>query len=239
MRVGKHYCKHTFMERPFTICHMMMSVDGRIDCDMTEKIGDSESYYTSLASLKCPSTLIGRVTMMTHYTDGSTFQSQSKDAVGQAINVAKQADGYFIVADSRGTLNVTAAEYDGLPLLVAMSEDAPADYAAHLAQIGANYIAVGKGSVDLASVVDTLATKFGVERLAVVGGGAINGAMLKAGLIDEVSVIVGAGVDGRTGQPSLFEGMSSEGWGVTRLRLQGVARVGAEAVWLRYDVAQK
>lgn len=217
----------------------MMSVDGRIDCAMTEQLGDTESYYNSLASLKCGSTLIGRVTMLTHYTDGAPFVPASDATVGQAVNVAKIADDYFIVADSRGSLNIKEAEYDGLPLLVAMSEDAPADYAAHLARIGASYIAVGKHSVDLARMSELLSTKFGVERLAVVGGGAINGAMLKAGLVDEVSVIVGAGVDGRTGQPSLFDGISQEGWGVTRLRLQGVARVGAESVWLRYDVTNK
>lgn len=218
---------------------MMMSVDGRIDCDMTEKIGDSDAYYTSLGSLMCPSTLIGRVTMQTHYTDGSAFLSQSKETVGKAINVAKQSEGYFIVADTRGTLNITANEYDGTPLLVVMSEDAPADYAAHLAQIGASYIAAGKGKIDLAKVSEALSTKFGVERLAIVGGGVINGAMLEAGLVDEVSVIVGAGIDGRTGQPSLFDGMGKDSWGVTRLRLQGAQRVGAEAVWLRYNVTQK
>lgn len=217
-----------------------MSVDGRIDCGMTESLGDSDAYYTSLASLKCPSTLIGRVTMQTHYTDGSDFVSHSQSSVGQAINVAQLADGYFVVVDSHGSLNITAAEYDDAPLLVAMSEDAPADYAAHLAELGVSYIAVGKGRVDLGRMVESLSSKFGVERLALLGGGGINGAMLEAGLVDEVSVIVGAGVDGRTGQPSLFDGIGrAQGWATTKLRLQGVARVGAEAVWLRYDVARR
>ena len=217
---------------------MMMSVDGRIDCDMTEKLGDSDAYYTSLASLKCSSTLIGRVTMQTHYTDGKVFESHTQATVGQAINVARLADGYFVAVDSHGSLDITSAEYDGLPLIVAMSEDAPADYAAHLAQLGVNYIAVGKGAVDLVRMAESLSSKFGVERLALVGGGAINGAMLQAGLVDEVSVIVGAGIDGRNGQPTLFSGMADaqQGWEPTRLRLQGAARVGAEAVWLRYDV---
>lgn len=226
--------------RPFTICHMMMSVDGRIDCGMTEKLGDSEAYYASLASLKCSSTLIGRMTMQTHYTDGGTFEPHSQATVGQAINVARLADGYFVVVDSVGSLCIASAEYDGLPLLVAMSEDAPADYAAHLAKLGVNYIAVGKGKVDLCRMSEALSSMFGVERLALVGGGAINGAMLQAGLVDEVSVIVGAGIDGRSGQPTLFSGMpDKQGWEPAHLRLQGVARVGAEAVWLRYDVKRK
>ena len=31
--------------RPYTICHMMASLDGRIDCDMTEQIDDTNHYY--------------------------------------------------------------------------------------------------------------------------------------------------------------------------------------------------
>lgn len=53
-------------KRPYIISHMMASVDGRIDCDMTEKIGGDE-YYDALAGLDCDSTLSGRVTMQMHY----------------------------------------------------------------------------------------------------------------------------------------------------------------------------
>lgn len=42
--------------KPYIICHMMSSVDGRIDCDMTEKIGGDE-YYEVLKRLDCSSEL--------------------------------------------------------------------------------------------------------------------------------------------------------------------------------------
>ena len=44
--------------KPYIICHMMSSVDGRIDCDMTEKIGGDE-YYEVLKRLDCSSELSG------------------------------------------------------------------------------------------------------------------------------------------------------------------------------------
>ena len=31
--------------KPYIISHMMESVDGRIDCDMTEQIDPSNAYY--------------------------------------------------------------------------------------------------------------------------------------------------------------------------------------------------
>lgn len=31
--------------RPYIICHMMSSVDGRIDCAMIEKIDNTDNYW--------------------------------------------------------------------------------------------------------------------------------------------------------------------------------------------------
>ena len=50
------------MQKPFIVCHMMMSVDGRIDCRMTEKNKDVDEYYETLKALDTPTTLSGRVT---------------------------------------------------------------------------------------------------------------------------------------------------------------------------------
>ena len=46
--------------RPYIVCHMMASVDGRIDCAMTEQIESGDEYYEALAELGCPSLLMGR-----------------------------------------------------------------------------------------------------------------------------------------------------------------------------------
>lgn len=47
--------------------------------------------------------------------------------------------------------------------------------------------------------MEILAEKFGVERMGIVGGPKINTAFLEAGLLDEISLLVGAGIDGRGG----------------------------------------
>ncbi len=214
-----------------------MSVDGRIDCAMTEQLGDEDAYYNSLASLKCATTLMGRTTMEMHYTDGTHFVAANPTPIGKEdFKINRESDDYTITLDSCGTLNITTAEVDDQPLLVVVSEDAPAEYVEKLDSLGISWIATGKGRVDLIRMSEILADDFGIERMAVVGGATVNGAMLAAGLIDEVSVIVGAGIDGRHGQKGLFDDISEVGWSVQSLRLQGVARVGEQAVWLRYDV---
>lgn len=72
--------------RPYTICHMMASLDGRIDCEMTEQIDDTNHYYEALESLNCPSTLEGRTTMAMHYAKEGFFRGEkSYECAGHQI----------------------------------------------------------------------------------------------------------------------------------------------------------
>ncbi len=45
--------------KPYIICHMMQSVDGRIACDMVDKISGDE-YYTVLDALECNAFIEGK-----------------------------------------------------------------------------------------------------------------------------------------------------------------------------------
>ena len=80
-----------------------------------------------------------------------------------------------------------------------------------------------------------MATEFGVERMAVVGGSAINTSFLDAGLLDEVSILIGAGIDGRDGMPAVFDSLPMA-HPVIPLRLTDVQKIDSGAVWLRYSV---
>ena len=52
-----------------------------------------------------------------------------------------------------------------------------------------------------------LRAEFGIETLSLQGGGIINGAFLKAGLLDELSLLIYPGIDGLSGVPSVFEAL--------------------------------
>lgn len=45
--------------KPYIICHMMQSIDGRIACDMVDKIS-SDEYYTTLDALECNAFIEGK-----------------------------------------------------------------------------------------------------------------------------------------------------------------------------------
>lgn len=222
------------MMKPYIICHMMASVDGRIDCDMTEKISGNE-YYAALDLLECPSQLSGKVTARMHYARSGHFDAHEQ-CVGRTIFYkAREVEGYAIVTDSSGTLLYDGNSLDGKPLLVITSEQVAADYLQLLEDKGISYIATGTGRTDLVKAMDILAREFGVKRLAVCGGGHINGAFLEAGLLDEVSLQIAAVIDGRQGMPAVFDGITDNNHPPVPLRLQSVQRMeGTYTVWMRY-----
>ncbi len=222
------------MMKPYIICHMMASVDGHIDCDMTDKISGNE-YYAALDLLECPSQLSGKVTARMHYARSGHFDAHEQ-CVGRTIFYkAGEAEGYAIVTDSSGTLLYDGNSLDGKPLLVITSEQVAADYLQLLEDKGISYIATGTGRTDLVKAMDILVREFGVKRLAVCGGGHINGAFLEAGLLDEVSLQIAAGVDGRQGMPAVFDGITDNHHPPVPLRLQSVQRMeGTDTVWMRY-----
>ena len=195
--------------RPYTICHMMASLDGKIDCAMTEQIDDTHHYYDALAQLGCPSTLEGKTTMAMHYAQDGEFQpTKAHQDAGKQLYQAVEAQGYAIGVDTHGTLlwDDDTTELFGRPLLMILSERASQEYLDYLKGKHISFITAGQGGIDFASAFETLRTVFGVERLAVVGGGHINGSLLDQGLIDEVSMIYGYGIDGREGMAAAFDG---------------------------------
>ena len=220
--------------KPYIICHMMESVDGRIDCAMTEQIDPSNAYYDALDQLECPTTLEGRVSMQKHFAKPEPFEAKDKTPIGvRSFHKATQSDAYSIAVDTMGKLCWPSNTHYGTPFLVITSESCAKEYLDALTSQGISWIAVGKGKIDLSEAVDMLNTEFGVERMAVVGGGHINAAFLQAGLLDEVSVMIGSGIDGRKGMASVFDGIEDASRPATLLTLSEVSRMG-DTVWLRY-----
>lgn len=223
------------MKRPYIVCHMMQSVDGRVACDMVDKISGDE-YYDALDSLQCPSHIEGKHSYQLHYCGFEEFKPTTPGEIGvETWHVANKADGYSISADTHGVLLWDGT--DNSNRLCIVSEKASPEYLNYLREKGISYIAAGKQNIDFRRAMEILHSDFGVERLAVVGGGKINGAFLAAGLIDEVSTMIAPGIDGRLGQPALFDGIADiEGFLPFNLQLNSVESLPNGVVWIKYTV---
>lgn len=224
------------MKKPYLVCHMMTSLDGRIDCAMTERLPGVQDYYRTLEALNVPSTVTGRVTAELEMALPGQFRAKDSTPVGrEAFSKKRNAPGYEVVADTHGKLLWPDGGQGEKPLLILTSQRVSREYLAYLDEREISRIAAGETQIDLARAAEILATEFRVERMAVVGGPAINTSFLDVGLLDEVSILIGAGIDGRKGMPAVFDNLPGD-HPVSPLRLTDVQRFDSGAVWLRYSV---
>lgn len=222
-------------EKPYIVCHMMTSVDGRIDCAMTEHLPGVSEYYDTLDELDAPTRVSGRTTAELEMADPGKFSNDEYRPLGkEAFSRAVQADGYEVIADSHGSLLWDNYRGDR-PLLILLSESVSLSYLTYLDSLHISWIATGKDSIDLVRATEILGKEFSVRRMAIVGGGHINAGFLRAGLLDEVSILIGAGIDGRGGMAAVFDGLPAD-TPVTPLHLSEVKTYDSGAVWLRYSV---
>ena len=222
------------MKKPVIVCHMMTSIDGRIDCAMTSQLDGVEDYYRTLDALNVPTTVSGRVTAELEMAEPGVFTAKDSTPYGKEC-FSKQADaaGYEVVVDTHGKLLWPDAAGMEKPYLILTSEQVPQEYLRYLDGQHISWIACGREKIDLPRACELLAEHFGVERMGIVGGPAINTAFLDAGLLSEVSILMGPGIDGRRDMPSVFDGRAMD-YPLTHLRLTHVEQCASGAVWLRY-----
>lgn len=226
------------MNKPYIICYMMSSVDGRIDCAMTEQLKGVEDYYETLAKLNADTTVSGKRAAELEMALSGKYVSETLEIYGKE-GFSKKVDvkGYEVVVDSKGELLWEKENGDEKPLLIITSEQVTKEYLNYLDEQNISWIVCGKNTTELVKTSKILYEEFHVERMAVVGGAVINGAFPKAGLLDEVSILIGAGIDGRKGMPGVFDGFDID-QSVISLSLKDVETFKSGAVWIRYKIVE-
>ena len=224
--------------RPYIICHMLSAIDGRIDGTTLRALTGSE-YETTGAQLKGDAWVCGRTTMEMHFAERKLFVPRGKPAGAPSVHVAQKAASYAVSIDTLGKLRWRSNDIGGDHLICIVSERATTEYLTMLREKGISTIVTGKRSVNLARAMELLGRHFGVKRALLEGGGHINGAFVKGGLVDEVSLLVVPGIDGRAGVPTVFDGIDPSVRKAARLRLASVCKLKNDILWLRYTVMKK
>lgn len=211
----------------------MQSVDGRIDCDMVDKISGDE-YYTALKALACTAVVEGRHSYQLHTCGFEEFKPNNYNPVGkECFYKANNSKEFEISVDNKGVLLWENTKNENRLCIVC--EKVSIDYLEYLKSMGISYIVAGKGKINLRRAVEILNSEYGIKRLAVVGGGKINGGFLEEGLIDELSLMIGPGIDGRNNQPTLFDGIpDNKDFLPFKLDFKEVSAFSNGVVWLRY-----
>ncbi|HEY0022254.1 MAG TPA: RibD family protein [Longimicrobium sp.] len=226
--------------RPRVICHMMASVDGRILTDGWPQSDEGRRQYEVVhKSYEPDAWLCGRVTMEAHFSQGvrsdAEIAREHDGAPREDFRAPGEHESFAFAVDSSGRLAWDTNDIDGDHVVAILSERVSDEYLAFLRERGVSYILAGERQVDLSVALEKIASGFGVRTLMLEGGGTINGGMLRAGLVDEVSVLLAPVVDGRMGTPALFDFDEDEARRY-RLAIDSVERRADDVLWLRYRV---
>jgi riboflavin biosynthesis pyrimidine reductase len=146
-----------------------------------------------------------------------------------------KAPVYAIAVDPTGKIRWESNDMRGDWLVVLTTAKAPAGYLADLRKKSISYLLAGRDRIDFASALERLARHFGIRKLMLEGGGSLNGSLLAAGLVDEISLLVCPYADGLAGAPSVFDCVPAKPTTpATALRLMAVRKRPGGVVWLRY-----
>lgn len=197
--------------KPHVTCLMASSVDGRTLHSRWRPKGTAGDLFEQVHDeLGGDAWLIGRVT-------GSEFAKGKPYATGTTQRYPREpwftrrdADSYGVVLDAHGKIGWGRSDIGGDPIVVVLTEQVSDAHLEGLRGEGVSYIFAGEREIDLARTLDILNRELGIERLLLEGGGGTNGAFLRAGLVDELQLILCPAIDGAKGAPSVFDSTEDE-----------------------------
>ena len=225
--------------KPYLICHMIASVDGRSLLRRWRPVDESrgqlfERLHERLGS---DAWLVGRVTGQ-EYAKLDAYPRHTEQTFPREPWFARRdATAYGIVLDAQGKIAWGRADIGGDPIAVVLTETVSDAHLAGLRKDGVSYIFAGERELDLGRTLAILNEELGIKRLELNGGGVTNGGFLRAGLIDEISLAIFPAVDGAMGAPCVFDSRDAEAGTAAPLRAMTLASselLERGAVWLRY-----
>lgn len=196
------------MNRPYIICHMVTSLDGKVTGDFLsqpECENACEIYYDINRNLKSNGFICGRVTMEGSFTGGYYPDlSKYKPAefpLGHKMDfMLDDMSGFYAIAfDPKGKLGWKSNKiidpdgdpgYDGAQIIEVITEQADDRYLSYLMDMEIPFIVAGEDEIDVDFALFKLKNIVGANTLLLEGGSIINGSFQRAGVIDELSLVV-------------------------------------------------
>lgn len=232
--------------RPHIICHMGTSIDGRLHPSRFTKpaAGISadvlRSHYERIHDgFEADGWIIGRVTM-NEMAKGSERHIANAPKLPREPHLGNRNGRKLAIGiDPSGRVHFGKDNVGGDHAVAVLGEQVSDAHLAELREDGASYVFAGPKGDDLPTAMTQLASLFGAKKLLLEGGGGINGAFLKHGLIDEFSTLIQPAVDGVAGSQCIVDYHGPEGdrpGAGQALRLTHCETLEGGMVWLRHAV---
>jgi 2,5-diamino-6-(ribosylamino)-4(3H)-pyrimidinone 5'-phosphate reductase len=185
---------------PKVILHVAVSLDGK-----TEGFDpDVGLFYRTAGKWKEDATLAGSDTLL---ASPETIPPETRQDRDPPAGVPGDKRPLLVVPDSRGRIR-TWHHWRKQPywrgVLVLCSKRTPESYLRYLRSRNIPHAICGSDRVDLKRSLALLHAKHGIRTVRVDSGGRLNAALLDAGLVDEVSLLVHPCIVGLTSARSFY-----------------------------------
>lgn len=215
------------MDRPHIVLQMAASIDGRITFAPGLTMFDKHSAADLLpdggpiwkkveaaidASLHPQATIMGSGTVE---RDGAPLRDLPPFHGDPAAlhedflpeDILQRTTNWAVLVDGRGRCRggYKATENPGCHILHLISHAAPPEHLAFLQRERIPYLIGGQHHADLPSAMRKLCSNLSIKAARLWGGGTLNGAMLRANLIDEIHLILWPAMIGGRATPTLAD----------------------------------
>lgn len=232
------------MNRPYIICHMVMSIDGKVTGDYLfrpECEKATEIYYDINRNFKANGFICGRVTMESSFTNGwhpdlTKYKPVKHDMNLKMDFMLDDMSGFYAVAfDPKGKLGWKSNRiidedpgYGGAQIIEVLTEHVDLRYLGYLEEMEIPYIFAGETEIDVELALFKLKSIIGVDTLLLEGGSIVNGYFERADSIDELSLVVAPTIADSEAKP-LF--MNSK---IADYELKEIKQYEDSVVWMNY-----
>ncbi len=231
------------MNRPYTILHMLVSIDNKITGDyMNTDIAQNlcEEYYRINREYRADAFCCGRITMEGSFTASyhPDLSKYENIIIKPGDYIATIASYYAISIDPHGRVGWKSSfikdedpGYDNAHIIEVVTNQASKQYLAYLQDLHISYIICGEDKIDVNLMNRKLYEIFKIKKLMLEGGGLTDTLFLQADSIDEISLVVVPIIEGNNQAKDLFTNASCDFKKFNYLEAKTLVNNG---LWLNY-----
>lgn len=231
------------MKRPYVICHILSSLDGKINgsfmaAEATRTL--SGEYGKIRTEMNADAWLYGTTTVKEFLNYREPVLEETSGVSDGDFVAGDEIKPYFVALDTKGELGWESGRFANkgraeARVIEILTEAVPLSYRAYLRKRKVSYILAGKTELDCEMTMEKLHRLFGIEKLLVCGGGVVDWTFLQAGMVDELSLVLSPVTDGSSSGANLFTQIPgvSEGSPV-EFTLKAVEQIGDGGLYLNY-----
>lgn len=231
------------MNRPYVICHILSSLDGKINgpfmaTETTRSLGGE--YGKIRTEMNADAWLYGTTTVKEFLNFREPVLEEDVHVPEGDFVAGDKTKPYFVALDTKGELGWESGRFSNkgraeAHVIEILTEAAPLSYRAYLRKRGVSYILAGKTELDCKVAMEKLYRLFHIKKLLICGGGVVDWTFLHAGMVDELSVVLSPVTDGSCGGAAVFTQIPgvSDGSPI-EFTLKAVERIGDSGLYLNY-----